>query len=210
MPRIRLPDSGEIAKILEGVNKRSEMAERKLKSAVQNALNSIDPALKTKVLHDSGVAEADVRTADRTRLDANGVETLTKLIAKLQELDTTGLSMYPGTGEDTRSMTRAESEKMRALATEVSALMRKIAAGVHDANVAAVFGEEHVETARGTFKGAADALDRLIETKDGIMVDCLARSDVWSCGRLTSSATITLRKGLWPALATTAPAATRS
>lgn len=197
MPRIRLPDPKDIDEMIQGVSKRSEMAERKLKTAIGNALATMDPADKRTLTGDLRLTDLDIQNLlRRDRLDDPARDRLKEIIAKMRELDESGLTVYPGAVQSHRELSKTERTAMAALAADVSALMRDIASGHHDPYVKNVFGDGFEDEAKKVFKGAAKALDRLMKASGGLVVDVMRKSDVWSCGGLTNSTRMALPESL--------------
>jgi hypothetical protein len=62
MPRIRLPEPKELEEILSGVSKRSEMAERKLKKAMDTAWTSMDITDKDGLLKALSLTRNQIET----------------------------------------------------------------------------------------------------------------------------------------------------
>jgi hypothetical protein len=193
---IRLPDPKEIDSIIDGVGKRSEMSERKLKTAVNNALLSMSADQRAELLRRQAMSDANVQDLlKRATLDARGIDVLKKLIGAMQALDTRGLTTYPALGPDTRPLTGEEEKSVVALMAAVAAKMRDVAAGKHDSIVKGVFGDGHETDAKGVFSGAADALDRLRPSwlsSGGVCVDVMRKGEVWCCGALTNSQRMSL------------------
>ena len=191
MPQIRLPDPKEVDDIIAGNSERAKMGERKLKTAVDNALKSIAPTAKTEVLKKASLSDSDATALlkkSEQRLNDTDRTRLKKLIAEIQKADPSGLSRYPGAVEDTRTLTSEEGWRIRDLAMKVVAKMREIASGLHDTYVENVFGKAEADDAKKIFHEAADALDALrpgILLSGDIVVDTMRKSDVWCCAGLT-------------------------
>jgi hypothetical protein len=192
MSHIRLPDPKDVDEMLAGVDKRSEMAEHKLKTAIKNALASMNDADKHQLLvHPDvnlGVAAVD-GLLSRPRVDARGLGQLKALIATMQAMDASGLRLYPKVDEENRQLTSQEKKDIRALSGAVQQTMRAIARGVYDTFVQNVFGDAHKEEAKRIFEAAADALNALTPYPFGflghITVDAIHKREVWCAGALT-------------------------
>ena len=197
MPRIRLPDPRELDEMLQGVSKRSEMAERKLKTAIGNALATMSHADRLKLTGDLNLNDPDIQNLlRRERLDDPARDQLKDIISKMRELDESGLTVYPGAVQGHRELSKTERATMAALVTDVSALMSDIANGHHDPYVKNVFGDGFEDEAKKVFRGAAKALDGLMKASGGLVVDVMRKSDVWSCGGLTNSKRMALPESL--------------
>jgi hypothetical protein len=193
---IRLPAPQEIDSLLDGLGKRSEMAERKLKTAINNAWASMSAENRRRLLADLTLSEADLKALlGPPPVDARGRAQLKKVVAGMQALDASGLTRYPPVGPDTRALVGDEETNIRALADAVARTMREVSDGRHDGYVTNVFGAGHEDDAKKVFKGAAEALDRLKPGRflsGSIVVDVMRKSDVWCCGGLTSSTQMAL------------------
>ena len=191
MSQIRLPDPKEVDAIITGDTERAVMGERKLKTAVNNALQSMAPENRTTLLRKLRLSNSDITNllAKGTRLDDTARTRLKTLIAEIQNADARGLSRYPGAVEDTRALTKDEGWRILHLATDVVKKMQDIANGLHKTYVENVFGQAHADDAEKIFGEAADALERLRPgvIADGyIVVDTMRKSEVWNCGGLTN------------------------
>lgn len=194
MLHIRLPDPKEIDAIVAGDSDRAASGERKLKTAVANALQAMATAQKKnlkdllKDLEGVHFSERDVNGLlnKDVRLNNTKLRQLKQLIAAIQAADP--LSRHPGAVKATRSLNRQERTIIGTLATDAANRMREIARGLHDPYVKNVFGS-HAGDAKKIFGEAADALDRMRPgiLFSSIVVDTMNTAEVWRCGGLTNS-----------------------
>jgi hypothetical protein len=131
----------------------------------------------------------------RPRLDGPARDRLKSIIKKMQAMDASGLTKYPGIVQYTRALSAEETQQITALAAKVACTMREVANGLHDTYVTNVFGVGHKDDAKKVFEGAADALERLTPSfwsSSGIVVDEMRKQEVWCSAALTSSTRIAL------------------